>query len=148
MRRSSRKLIGEPPSAAVRRGIVGSACGSKRSAVQSAVGRVEPADDGIQSEQFGIGDQGELEIEVSLVLFETRPLLHQLDEVAPVDLDDVVHVDPRNRSAERTLITSSSRGGDVMSGGVLSHVDNCAKPDSVMSGSPFVDPPAPAHRTR
>jgi hypothetical protein len=36
---------------------------------------------------------GEIEVEPGLVLLEACPLLHQLDQVAPVDLHHLVHVD-------------------------------------------------------
>jgi len=79
-----------------------------------------------------VDDEGEGEVEVRLVLLEPRPLLHQLDEVAAMDLDHVVTETPGTRRAISTLITSSSRGGWVMSAGVLNHVSSSFRPASVM----------------
>ena len=101
----------------------------ERGTLEAAVGRVEPADDRVQPEQLGVDHEGEAQVEVGLVLLEARPLLHELDQVAAVDLDHVVDVDTRApRSATSTLMTSSSRGGEVRSGGVRSHWTSSSSP--------------------
>ena len=75
------------------RGVVAGAGGSERGPLQPTVGGVQPAHDRIEPEQLGVDDEGEADVEVGLVLFQARPLLHELDEVAAVDLDHVVHRD-------------------------------------------------------
>ncbi len=60
---------------------------------RSAVGRVQPPDQRVEPEELGVDDQGEIEIEAGLVLLQTSPLLHQLDQVAAVHLHHLVHVD-------------------------------------------------------
>src|SRR5579863_5527252 len=58
-----------------------------RGALQPTVGGVEPADDGVEPEELSVDDEGEGEVEVRFVLFEARPLLHQLDQIPAMDLD-------------------------------------------------------------
>ena len=106
----------------LRIGMSGSGARARRLALQPAVDGIEPADDRVEPEQLGVDDEGEPEVVLTLVLFQPGPLLHQLDEVPPVNLHDVLHVDARDPSADSTLITSSSRGGTVRSVGVMSHV--------------------------
>ncbi len=44
-----------------------------------------------------------MEIEPGLVLFQPRPLLHELDEVAPVYLHQIVDVDTRQLERDQDL---------------------------------------------
>ena len=69
---------------------------SRARALQATVGGVEPADDRVEPEELGVDDEGEGEVEVRLVLLEPRPLLHQLDEIAAMDLDHVVDRNARH----------------------------------------------------
>ena len=75
----------------------------------------------VQPEQLGVDHEGEAEVELGLVLFQAGPLLHQLDQVAAVDLDHLVHVDAGHPQRHQHLDDQLVAGGELRSGGVRSH---------------------------
>jgi hypothetical protein len=60
-----------------------------------AVRGVEPADDGIETEQLGVDHQRQAHVGLGFVFLDPRPLLHQLHQVPAVHLDHLSHVGPR-----------------------------------------------------
>ena len=75
----------------------------ERGTLETPVSGVEPPHDRVQPEQFGVDHEGQGQVETSLVLLEAGPLLHQLDQVTPVDLDDLVHVHPGHTQSREDL---------------------------------------------
>ncbi len=75
----------------------------ERGPLQPAVGGVQPLHDRVQPVQLGVDHQRQAEVEVGLLLLEPGPLLHQLDQVAPVRLDDLVHVDAGQPDRDQDL---------------------------------------------
>src|SRR5262249_30870332 len=66
-------------------------------------GGVEPADHRVEPIDLGVDHQSEVEVDVGLVLLQVRPLLHHLDDVPPMDLDDLMHVDARDSERHQHL---------------------------------------------
>ena len=60
---------------------------------QPDLGAVEPAHRAFEAEQLGIDDEGERHVAFGGVGLDRGVALHELDEVAPVHLDHVVHLD-------------------------------------------------------
>ncbi len=60
---------------------------------ETSIGGVEPPDDRIQAEQLGVDHQREAQIEIGFVFLETRPLLHELHQIAAMHLNHVVDID-------------------------------------------------------
>jgi hypothetical protein len=61
-------------------------------ALEPPVGRVQPPDHRVEPEELGVDDQGQAQVGLGFGFLDAGPLLHQLHQVAPVDLDHLVHV--------------------------------------------------------
>ena len=70
---------------------------------QPGVGRIQPADDPIQAEHLGVGDERQPDIVLCGLRLQAPVPLHQLDHVPPVDLHDVVHISPGHPQADQHL---------------------------------------------
>ena len=71
--------------------------------LQPGVGRIQPADDPIQAEHLGVGDERQPDIVLCGLRLQAPVPLHQLDHVPPVDLHDVVHISPGHPQADQDL---------------------------------------------
>ncbi len=62
-------------------------------ALEAAVDAVEPADQRVEPEQLGIGDEQQAEVVVADILLEPGVLLHQLGQLPTVDLQEGGEID-------------------------------------------------------
>ena len=62
-------------------------------ALEAAIDAVEPADERVEPEQLGVGDEQEAELVVAGVVLEPGVLLHQLGQLPAVDLQEGGDVD-------------------------------------------------------
>ena len=72
-------------------------------ALEAAVDAVEPADQRVEPEQLGVGDEQEAELVVAGVLLEPGVLLHQLGQLPAVDLQEGGDVDLREVEGDEHL---------------------------------------------
>jgi hypothetical protein len=70
---------------------------------QPDVGRIEPADNPLQPEQLGVGDERQPDIVLPGLHLQVRVPLHQLDHVPTMSLHDAVHISPGHPQADQHL---------------------------------------------
>jgi len=99
----------------------GRQCGPGRvggGALEPAVRGVQPPDHRVEPEQLGIHHQRQAEVVVGLGLLDPGPLLHELDQIPAMDLDDLMHVGAghpeRHQHLHHQLVPR--RGGQVRRG--------------------------------
>ena len=103
-RRSSRKLIDAPP-------VVGQAVDLATPTAARTPRALQRRPSAVSSQrtsessriQLCVDHECESEVEVGLVFLESRPLLHELNEIATMDLDHVVHRHPRHANRRENL---------------------------------------------
>ena len=75
----------------------------RRAPPQPRIRCVEPAHHGIEPEELGVGDKGQLQVVVGSLGLDVRAVLHRLDEVAAVHLQHLVEIDAGKPQAHQHL---------------------------------------------
>ena len=71
--------------------------------LQADVGGVEPADDRLEPEELRIGDERDRDVVLSRSRLDLRVALHDLDHMAAMHLQDLVHVRPGHLEGHQHL---------------------------------------------
>ena len=74
-----------------------------RQLLQADISGVEPADDRLQPEELGVGDQRKRHVVLCSLGLDPGVALHDLDHLPAVHLQDLVHVDPGDLEGDEHL---------------------------------------------